>query len=242
MLANVVATKRRPPIGSSEPIKPIVVKTIKVKLAPVHTATLAPAAAMIPIEESSATPAKPAKPAATESPKAVAVTDQPKPAGVEAGSVKAAAALPAAPIEFPPSAESPSTAAAAAAPIAVAAAVVRSEPAVPMRVAKVEPVATAPAPVATIEQSVPPTRGLHVHTGWIIQVGAFETETEAQEHLDAAQSTAKALLRADRFTETVTRGDKTLFRARFAGLEKDQAEATCRELKRRDIACMALKN
>jgi D-alanyl-D-alanine carboxypeptidase len=40
----------------------------------------------------------------------------------------------------------------------------------------------------------------------------------------------------------VTSGDKTLYRARFAGMQKDQAEAICRQLKRNDIACMTLKN
>lgn len=235
MLAPATAAaKPRPPIGSSEPIKPIAVKTIKVRLAPVHTAALAPAAAMIPIEESSATPAEPAKPAAAEPAKAAA--DQPKPAMIEAEPAKTAAASPAAPAQSPSPAELPSNAAPAAAPAAAtafAAVVVPSEPAAPVpvqRVAKVEPAAP------------PPTRSLHVHSGWIIQIGAFESETEALQHLDAAQSKAKALLRADRFTETVIKGDKTLYRARFAGLEKDQAEATCKQLKRSDIACMALKN
>jgi D-alanyl-D-alanine carboxypeptidase len=50
------------------------------------------------------------------------------------------------------------------------------------------------------------------------------------------------LARADAFTEPVTKGDKTFYRARFAGLEKSQAEATCKQLKRNDISCMTLKN
>ena len=37
-------------------------------------------------------------------------------------------------------------------------------------------------------------------------------------------------------------GEKVLFRARFAGLEKNQAEAACKHLKRSDIPCMLLKN
>jgi D-alanyl-D-alanine carboxypeptidase len=100
-----------------------------------------------------------------------------------------------------------------------------------------------PAQVAKIEPPAPPTRSLQVHTGWIIQIGAYESESEAKQHLDAAQSKAKSLLgRADPFTETITKGDKTLYRARFAGLDKEQAEATCRQLKRSDIACMTIKN
>jgi D-alanyl-D-alanine carboxypeptidase len=80
-------------------------------------------------------------------------------------------------------------------------------------------------------------------SGWMIQVGAFGDEKEARERLSAVQSRVKTLLSgADPFTESVTKGDKTLYRARFAGLDKSQAEAACRTLKRSDIACLALKN
>jgi len=47
---------------------------------------------------------------------------------------------------------------------------------------------------------------------------------------------------ADAFTETVTKGDKKLYRARFAGLDRDEAEAACKYLKRNEIACMTIKN
>jgi len=33
-----------------------------------------------------------------------------------------------------------------------------------------------------------------------------------------------------------------LFRARFAGLDGDQAEAVCRTLKRSDISCFTVRN
>lgn len=80
-------------------------------------------------------------------------------------------------------------------------------------------------------------------SGWMIQVGAFPEEKEAKQRLVAAQGKAKALLGlADPFTERVAKGDKTLYRARFAGLDKDQAETACKYLKRSDIPCMLLKN
>jgi D-alanyl-D-alanine carboxypeptidase len=79
--------------------------------------------------------------------------------------------------------------------------------------------------------------------GWMIQIGAFDQETEARRRLNSAQSSARTLLgAADPFTERVVKGDKALYRARFAGLDKDQAEAACRYLKRNEIACMPLKN
>ena len=38
--------------------------------------------------------------------------------------------------------------------------------------------------------------------------------------------------------QKVVKGDKTLYRARFAGLDKGQAEAACRTLKHEDIPCI----
>ncbi len=81
------------------------------------------------------------------------------------------------------------------------------------------------------------------HSGWIIQVGALESEAEAKERIENARSHAQGLLsRADPFTETVSKGDKTLVRARFAGLDRDQAEAVCKKLRRADISCMTMHN
>jgi len=83
-----------------------------------------------------------------------------------------------------------------------------------------------------------------VRTGWIIQVGALDSESEAQQRIEAARSQARGLLtKADPFTEpVVAKGEKKLFRARFAGLDRDQAEAVCRTLKRSDISCITIKN
>jgi D-alanyl-D-alanine carboxypeptidase len=81
------------------------------------------------------------------------------------------------------------------------------------------------------------------HGGWMIQVGAFDDEKEAKHRLTAAQDHAKSQLgQADPFTEKVSKGSKSLYRARFAGLDKDSAEAACKHLKRSDIPCMMLRN
>jgi D-alanyl-D-alanine carboxypeptidase len=82
----------------------------------------------------------------------------------------------------------------------------------------------------------------HAHSGWMIQIGAFDGEQEAQRHLDEAKHKLPALALADPFTETVQKGDTTLYRARFAGLDKETAEADCRKLRRSDVACVTLKN
>jgi D-alanyl-D-alanine carboxypeptidase len=82
------------------------------------------------------------------------------------------------------------------------------------------------------------------HTGWIVQVGALETESEARQRIEAARNQAHGMLnKADPFTEpVVAKGEKKLFRARFAGLDRDQAEAVCRTLKRSDISCITVRN
>ena len=96
------------------------------------------------------------------------------------------------------------------------------------------------APVATgaTELATKPRSG-----GWMIQVGAFPDESEAKQRLVAAQGKAKDQLgQADPFTERVAKGDKSLYRARFAGLDKDQAQTACKHLRRSEIPCMLLKN
>jgi len=48
--------------------------------------------------------------------------------------------------------------------------------------------------------------------------------------------------KADPFTEVVAKDNRKLYRARFAGLERDQAEAVCRTLKRAEISCITVRN
>jgi len=98
-------------------------------------------------------------------------------------------------------------------------------------------------PVAAVESAVKPKIPAKSAGGWMIQIGAFPDENEAKQRLSAAQGKAKDQLgQADPFTEKVAKGDKALYRARFAGLEKAQAENACKNLKRSDIPCMVMKN
>ena len=110
-----------------------------------------------------------------------------------------------------------------------------------------------PSPAAVVaaqETLAPATKAEEPHAterhvarrGWVIQVGAFEDLAEAKERLSSAQNKAAGLLeKADPYTERTIKGEKTYFRARFAGFDRDRAQAACRKLKRSDIACMALK-
>jgi D-alanyl-D-alanine carboxypeptidase len=100
-------------------------------------------------------------------------------------------------------------------------------------------------PAAKAEEALIPTAASARHSirhGWIVQVGAYKSEAEAKEKLSSAQNKAAALLqKTEAYTERTTRGEKIYFRARFAGFDRDRAEAVCKRLKREDIACMALK-
>jgi D-alanyl-D-alanine carboxypeptidase len=100
--------------------------------------------------------------------------------------------------------------------------------------------ATPPAdPVPSAPQAAKPgPRG-----GWIIQVGAYPDEDEAKRRLGTVKIKALRLLSdAEPFTEPTIKDGATYYRARFAGLNKDQAEAVCSYLKRNDVECVAMKN
>ena len=105
-----------------------------------------------------------------------------------------------------------------------------------VELAKVEPVS---APVkAHIAASAP-----YAHDGWLIQIGAFDHEDEAKQHLSMAQlKMRKELATAHPLTERVQKGDKVLYRARFTGFNKETADAVCQQLRRSDMDCVALKN
>ena len=102
-----------------------------------------------------------------------------------------------------------------------------------------------PAPTVPVPAAAPATAATgKPRGGWIIQVGAFDTETEAKrtpEH-GAGEGLKDLLGQANPFTEKMAKGDKTMYRARFAGLDRNQAESACKNLKRSDIPCMLLKN
>jgi D-alanyl-D-alanine carboxypeptidase len=126
-------------------------------------------------------------------------------------------------------------------PEAVKSELVKSEP------AKSESAKSEPAkPVAAKTEIVKPEPSaaqIRARGGWVIQIGAFEAEEEAKQHLSEARlKIPRILASADPFTERVQKGDKALYRARFAGFDKAMAEAACKQLKRSDIACLTVKN
>jgi D-alanyl-D-alanine carboxypeptidase len=209
--------------GSSEPMKPVKVKTVQIKAGQTKLASAAPSQPATPVtnsissarqdvpETSGALVAK----AESNKPEAARTDMPPQPANFGTGNgvlgVLPASSLPA---------SSPSQA-----------------------MAYADPASRAQPQAQTIQQNGA-IKSVAAHTGWIIQVGALESEGEARERIEAARNQARGLLsKADPFTEpVVAKGEKKLFRARFAGLDRDQAEAVCRTLKRSDISCITVRN
>jgi D-alanyl-D-alanine carboxypeptidase len=208
--------------GSSEPMKPVRVKTVQVKAGTVKVASAAPTQVAPQITNT----ISPRTDVAETSGAVVAradVINKPEPVRAEVARTE----LPQQPAGFGTGNGILGVLPAAAAPA-------------PAPVAKLASADPSPQPI----QMSATTRPVVSHSGWIVQVGALESESEAQQRLDAARSSARGLLsKADPFTEpVVARDNRKLYRARFAGLERDQAEAVCRALKRADISCMTVRN
>ena len=218
--------------GSAEPMKPVKVKTVQVKAGPMKLASAGPSQPApavthaIPArpevaETSNAVVAKAAETNRTDVPK-VAMPPQPANHGTGQGIL---GVLPASSLTQGVPQATPPQALAYADPQ-------------PLQQPAVQPQATQQ------NGAIKPAAPVAVRTGWIIQVGALESEGEAKQRIDLCRNKASSLLsKADPFTEPVVAKDnKTLYRARFAGLERDQAEAVCRTLKRADISCITVRN
>jgi D-alanyl-D-alanine carboxypeptidase len=87
-----------------------------------------------------------------------------------------------------------------------------------------------------------PGEDLSAHSAtWNIQIGAFPSSSAAQERLDAAKEAAAELLRGKiPFTMPVSRGNDTIFRARFSGFDEAQAREACKRLSRKGVGCFPL--
>jgi D-alanyl-D-alanine carboxypeptidase len=219
--------------GSAEPMKPVRVKTVQIKAGPMKLAAAGPSQPATPTitnaippvraevaETSSAVVAK-AETTKTEMTKSEMTKSEmpPQPANHGTGN-GLLGVLPASSVPSTPSQAATSQALAYADPAP------RTQPQTVQQNGAIKPVAAM------------------THSGWIIQVGALESESEAKQRIDLARNQARGLLsKADPFTEpVVARDNRKLYRARFAGLERDQAEAICKTLKRADISCITVRN
>ncbi len=218
--------------GSSEPMKPVRVKTVQIKAGQIKLAGAGPVSPAPPV--TSAIPARTEVPETSSAVVAKAENGKTEAAKPEVGKSEMSRT------EMPPQPAGHGTGNGILG-VLPASSVASSSPSPSQAMAYADPSPRPqPQPLPQGNTAKPEV----THTGWIIQVGALETEGEARQRIEAARSQAHGLLnKADPFTEqVVAKGDRKLFRARFAGLDRDQAEAVCRTLKRSDISCITVRN
>jgi D-alanyl-D-alanine carboxypeptidase len=216
--------------GSSEPMKPVKVKTVQIKAGQVKLASAGGAQPATP--NTSAILARPEVPETSSAIVAKAESNKAESNKAEANKVDVART------EMPPQPANHGTGngllgvlpASSLPPTSASQAMAYADP-------------SPHGQPQTVQQNGP-IKPAAVHTGWIIQVGALESESEARQRIEVARDQAHGLLgKADSFTEPVVgKGERKLYRARFAGLDGDQAEAVCRTLKRSDISCFTVRN
>jgi D-alanyl-D-alanine carboxypeptidase len=254
------STAPRVAVGSNDPIRPLLVKTISYRTAPVQTASLAPMPALVPVaaatpapQPSAVAPAVPAQAGTRASSPTTRADIAAAAPNVDLKVTQAEPTGPTAAASEPPPAKSVEAAPVQIQPVQMQAVQIQSAQTQPAWIQPVQrqPAQIEPVPIEThiaaakVQQtasaySAPPA---HTHGGWLIQIGAFDDEADAKQHLTAAQNKVHVELAAkDPFTERVQKGDKALYRARFAGFDKSTAEAACRALKRSDFECMTLKD
>jgi D-alanyl-D-alanine carboxypeptidase len=97
---------------------------------------------------------------------------------------------------------------------------------------------TLPPPPAEASWSDPPATG----GAFQIQVGAFQSQTEAERQLAAVRERAGSLLHNHAAVTTpLQRGARTIYRARYAGFQAHATAAgVCSALKRLSISCLVM--
>ena len=213
--------------GSSEPMKPVRVKTVQIKAGQTKLASAGPSQPAMPVTSSISAAVRPEMAETSSAVMAKAEVNKPETNKAEVAKT-----------EMPPQPANHGTGngllgvlpASSVPPASTSQAMAYADP--------------APHPQPQAIQQNGAIKPVAVHTGWIIQVGALESESEALQRIEAARNQAHGLLaKADPFTEpVVAKGDRKLFRARFAGLDRDQAEAVCRMLRRSEISCITVRN
>jgi len=226
--------------GSSEPMKPVRVKTVQVRMAQAKTIAKNALKAALPRTANAAPVAEAAPEAAPTASVAASAAHPSFPAPLPIVITRNTPGLGEATVGTPM--PSPSSTMAYADPNRGPPPTTLGAQARAMGTGAPQPQVVAS---AAPSQEIAPSTGTKpvAHSGWIIQVGALESESEARQRLNAARENASRYLgRADPFTEVFSKGRKTYYRARFAGLSQDSAEAACKVLKRSDISCMTIRN
>lgn len=207
------ATAYAPEVGSKEPIRPVAVKTLAVKGSTMQTASLTPVTTGSSTRITTVKTATSSPDPRFEKPIDLKTNNH----AVAFASADASANNDALPP--PPPGAKPGV-------LGV----------LPVQVASADPAEA----VAAATHAKGDTKA---RSGWFIQVGALESEKEAKERLSEVRSAVKTLLKhAEAYTETVKKGSRTFYRARFAGFDEAGAAKACREIKASKFVCMPARN
>ncbi len=169
----------RAAVGSNDPIQPVLVKTVTYRTAPLQTASLAPMPALVPVTSPS-----PAERAAARAPAAIGTILR-RVAYDRGGVIRTGRDCHRQQVRGCRERAGQSRAGKSRARQGSRTCQGLTGPGAKTEPAKTEPVKT----VSNAEPETPPQS--HMRSGWLIQVGAFEEEGEARQHLSAAQTRAR---------------------------------------------------
>ncbi len=131
-------------------------------------------------------------------------------------------------------------------PVRVASATAFNQTSVQKRLAQAVAPVPATRPTSEVAYVDPITTGniAQKPTGWVIQIGAAGDKDGALGLLKTAQARFPKTLGAKKlYTETVSKGNAVLHRARFVGFSgKAEANRACKILKKKRFACLALNS
>jgi D-alanyl-D-alanine carboxypeptidase len=75
-----------------------------------------------------------------------------------------------------------------------------------------------------------------------IQIGAYATEAEANRQLTSVAARARTVLNsASPVALPVKKGERQIYRARFAGFDANAAASACLELRRLAVDCFVMR-
>ena len=106
--------------------------------------------------------------------------------------------------------------------------------------ARAPPHQTPPQPLTTASA---PARPAVANGAFHIQIGSFQSQTEAERQLASIRQRAGTLLsNRSGITSEFKQGDKVFYRARYAGFDaQTTAAGVCSELKRLSVDCLVMK-
>jgi D-alanyl-D-alanine carboxypeptidase len=112
----------------------------------------------------------------------------------------------------------------------------------PANTAAAKPAPAEPAVVVAKAEPAPTTKPAVGAGDWMIQLAATEDQDQANAILQRAKAQGKGVLaKASPYTEKITKGGATLYRARFTGFTAEDAQSACKALSRSGFSCFATK-